>query len=1042
MKTFSGMIYNRKIALALWACLLPGMAMAANGKVPVASGAVIQDTARITFEWPKEVEITAARRGNRLSVTFNRKADPDFADVLKQLYPYVMSAERKADGKTIVFTLDKPYAIRTFASESINGVELLQVDAGARPDTAQAQKTETLAALSPAAGEEAAATPAPEPAATPQDATAAPPVAESVAAPPPEPTLAPAPASPESTAVPESTPVPASEAQPAPDPAATVTPTPLPSPEAAEPSDGNPGTAEALPVRTDQVKVSVSAASDNVVLRLPFPERTAVAAFIRARALWVVWVKPLAPDLSDFEELPRTVIGKAEILPVEGATVLRMPVDDGVFVSVAKEDNTFNWAVLVTPKKRELAKPLTLEVNTDPPVPAHVFVPALETADPITVTDPQVGDRMVITPFYSVSEGLLIPRDFVQFTLLDTAQGLAVVKKADDTEVTILRNGLRVSVPQGAVLTPGLPGLDREKIAEALQQTVTLFPYEFWKSDPENQKKQMRGLLHRIVESENPQEANEARLRMAQIYLSQGMAAEAMGFLDGIRRTNPAYFRSSKLNALRGAANFLMYRFVDASRDFGAAELNNNKEIDYWRGMLADLLGNPDQNYDYLGLNNDYISKYPPIFRQRLAIVAADRSISSKDYHNALKIFDTLTQDNLIDPISHYVHFLMAKISAETGQEKEAIETWDKLAVAYEHPFVQSRAEFSRILWDMEHNTLPKDKAIDRLERLRLSWHGDSLELNILTMLGDLYSEQRDYVNAMRIWHGGVMSFPNTSTAIDMARKMQETFITMFNEGLAESLPPLEALALYYEYRNYTPTGNTGNAIINRLSERLVSVDLLEQAAGLLEHQMRFQAEKEKRSETGARLATIYLLNHQPAKALQTLQDSVYGDNPLMLRLLRNRLTAEAMIELGQMDKALQTLGQDNSQEAERLRITIHWKEKDWPRLISSIENILKTRKDITAPITVEESEYLMRLALAYVFQNDRVQLRYLQDYFGPLMASNPNREMFEFITSGDIPLTTTNFDEVLKNIADTRSFIENYSARMAAMSEEKVVSN
>jgi hypothetical protein len=954
-------------AALLW---MPAFALPKNSTVPVATGEVVHEAARITFEWPQETKISAVVRGKNLTITFNRRADPDFMPVLKSLYPYITGAERKNDGKTLVFTLDQPYKIRSFESETINGVELLGVDLAARP------AAKKLAALAPAAGE-----------------TQTPP-----------PTETPAPAEPVA--------------------AAPVAP--------AEGGDMNPQP-HVAPVALNRVMVGVSPSSDNVVLRFPFAERTAMAVFVRARTLWVAWAKPLPADLSDFDNLPRTVVGKAEVVPAKDATVIRMPIDDGLNVSVAKEQNSFDWAVLVTPKKRGLEKALGVQINTDPPAPPHVFVPALEASEPVTVNDPLVGDQLIITPFYSAGEGVSPTLQFVDFSLLETAQGLAVVKKSDDVAVIETRSGLRISTPAGTVLTPGLIPIDVAKVTSGSLETATLFPNELWKTDPDAQKRteQLRALFHDIVESNNPQDSNTARLRMAEAYLSQGMAVEAMAFLDGINRTNPAFYRSSKLAALHGAANFLMYRFVDASKDFSAAELNNNKEIDYWRAMLGDLLGNPDQEYDFLALNTDYFSKYPPPLRQRIAIVAADRAVAGKDYNNALKIFDTLTQDNLIESIGPYVNFLMAKISIETGQEKDALETWDKLADDYNHPFVQARAEFSRILWGIEHNTITQDETIERLERLRLAWHGDSLELDIIRMLGDMYAGRKDYVNAMRIWHGGVITFPNTATSIDMARKMQEAFITMFNEGVADELPPLEALSLYYEYRNYTPTGNVGNAIINRLADRLITVDLLDQAATLLDRQMRFQMEKTARSEAGAKLATVYLLNHQPAKALTALQDSVYGENALMLRLLRNRLAAQAMVDMEQYDKALSTLGQDSNPDAERIRIDIYWKQKNWPLLITGIENMLKTRKDITAPVTTEEGEYLLRLALAYVFEDNRVQLQYLHDYFGPLMEKNPYKSTFAFITGGDIPLTTTNFDEVVQSIADTRSFIENYRARI-----------
>jgi hypothetical protein len=196
---------------------------------------------------------------------------------------------------------------------------------------------------------------------------------------------------------------------------------------------------------------------------------------------------------------------------------------------------------------------------------------------------------------------------------------------------------------------------------------------------------------------------------------------------------------------------------------------------------------------------------------------------------------------------------------------------------------------------------------------------------------------------------------------------------------------------------------------------------------------MHFQTEKEQRSRIGAKLAHVYLLNHQPRKSLQALQDSMYGENSLMLRLQRNRITAQAMVEMGQSDKAMQTLGSDNSVDAERIRLSVYWRERDWGRLTTSVEDMLKSRPDLTAPMTLEESEYLLKLALAYVFQNNSVQLQYLQDYFGPLMAGNANKPVFDFITGGNMQLTTTNFDDLLKYLADTRSFIDNYHAHLQA---------
>lgn len=996
-----------------------------SSPLPVTHGSIIRNSARITFEWPKPVKFTASARGNIVTISFARAANPDFGTVLSQLYPYITSAERKSDGRTIQLTLSKPYKIRTFLTDNISGIDILDINPAERlalTDDAISEETdaETLAALAPAGGKKEAPEGGGEGGGN--DNAAAIKAAKAAAAAPP--------------------PV-RSDAKPA---ESEVKPVERPE-DWTQGSGVADNTAES-PGKTSStliapavdnaaksggvVRVGLSAAPDSAILRFPFSERVASAVYTRGHTLYIVFNKPFNLNLDDFASLPQTVIGKPTMLPAGKVTIMRVPLDENVYASVAKEASSFEWAVLIVPKMRPLANALNVQVRTDPPSPPHVFVPALESADPVQITDPDVGDELVAVPLYGSGTGVPLRRDFVEFALLQSSQGVVIAKKADDVVVQQVLDGLRVTLPQGASLTPGLPEVPHaETQAAQLLNSATLFPYEQWKPENTNNfRPEVRKLFHRIVENSDIQDANLARLRMAQIYLSQGFATEALGLLDNINTLNSAYYRSAKLSAMHGTANFLLYRFSEAQKDFAASELNNNREVDYWRNVLNDLLGNP-VSYDYLALNDDYISKYPPVFRQRLAIVAADRSINNKEYNVALKIFDTLHQDNLLDPINAYINFLLAQISAATGEQATANGIWDRLADDDQHPFVQARAEFSRIIYGLEHGDLDKKQGIDRLERLRMAWHGDNLELQVLRLLGDLYNDQKDYVSAMRIWDDGINSFANSAIAVEMSRKMSDTFNALFAEGAADSLSALDALALYYQYRSYSPSGPVQATIIERLADRLMSVDLLDQAAALLDHQMHFQSEKEARSRLGAKLAGVQLVNHQPKKALRALADSVYGDNEAQLRLQRNRLTAEAMMELGQSDRALLTLGNDDSPEAEHLRINIYWQEKDWKRVSSAVETMLKSRPDPAAPITLPESEYLLKLALSYVFEHDTLQLQYLHDYFGPLMADNPHKDLFEFVTAAEIDPTPSNFDEVMKYVSDTRHFVDSYQARI-----------
>lgn len=1087
---------------------LTAVSVAQGAPTPNARGQVIRDFARLTFEWPEPTLFTAKTSGKDLILTFDRQADFDMRQILQQLQPYVLKAEKWNDGKTLVLSLNEPHRIRTFISDNISGIDLLDIkppakvaskkkpDEKSKPVVLNAFNPDEarLAELTPAAGEEAPVdsssaepsvsvevptTGAPEiPITAPEEAEAvSAPVAEqpatssvdesTTALPQPE-TVTAIPVAPVSEApstqekVAETIP-PATddfseegEARTTRGADTNISLVPIELPHDAEQSEEAQSTEnmDEAPVERAQDegdthwvaenKVIVSADDEAGTIRLPLKERTAMAVFTRMNSLWIILDAKLELDVSDFSDLKSGVVDGGKIYPHDKATIIRVDIADNVRADIRQEIDKQDIAILLSTKKQELNNPLEVTVNTEPPALPHVFLPVLEPGNMIELVDPVIGDTMMITPVYTLEQGVERTRDFIEFTLLQSTQGVVVAKKSDATEVVDTRNGLRVSVKGGAHISP------YQENARALSSTLstasvsTLFPHEQWKLEPNRSMKiTMDRLFNASVLSKMESEQNLARLRMAQLYLGDGYAAEAIGMLDNIRRTNPSYYRSAKLSAMRGAANFLMYRFTDAARDFASAELNNNPEITYWRDMIADLLGSPDRQTDFLAVNAAYISYYPPVFRQRLAIVAADRAIAAKQHNSALQIFDTLEKDGIIEPIQPYVDFLKARIAADNGLEIEALEVWDRLAADSPNKFVQARAEFSRILWKLDNNTITREDAAERLERLRLAWHGDGLELQVVQLLGDLYLEKRDYVNAMRVWQIAVTGFRNTGPAVEMENKMHETFVTLFNEGIADQMPPLQALALYYEYRNFTPPGPQGVQMIEKLADRLIGVDLLSSAAQLLEQQMRTQLEKEERSRIGTKLASIYLLNGQPKRSMQALQESVYGENPILMRIKRNQIAAEAMMKLGRPDEALATLGQDDSPHAERIRAMIYWNERDWDRVISSIESMLKRRPDPTQQLSYEEGEFVLRLALAYVFQNDISQLQYMRDYFMPLMRNNPNIQAFDFITTPDIQPDTRNFDELLAALSKTRTFLENYKAQIefadAAMVEPAV---
>ena len=156
------------------------------------------------------------------------------------------------------------------------------------------------------------------------------------------------------------------------------------------------------------------------------------------------------------------------------------------------------------------------------------------------------------------------------------------------------------------------------------------------------------------------------------------------------------------------------------------------------------------------------------------------------------------------------------------------------------------------------------------------------------------------------------------------------TFDSLFLGGKGDALPPIEALGLFYDFRDLTPIGRRGDEMIRRLADRLVSVDLLDQAAELLQHQVDHRLQGAARAQVATRLAVIYLMNRKPDRALATLQATRTAELSNELRDQRLLLEARALSDIGRHDLALEVIANIDSREAIRLRSDILWAARRW----------------------------------------------------------------------------------------------------------------
>lgn len=896
-------------------------------------------------------------------------------------------------------------------------------------------------AATPEAPEEAPVAPAPEPAAT-------------------EPKVEQQPATP-----PQKPPVPAKNMTALPIPKeALETALPPAAPEGPQPvaEDPEPKPAPLAPPKKQAITnlvIGVRPQGQGQEINFQWEHRVAASLFQRDRDWWLVFAAPSVFDAAQLRSVLPSNVSLIDTYNLPEYTVLHFVTDGKPTLSTNQRQGSYDWYVSIQPGGAKNPRAYPLEPVTDTPQP-YVVVGAFDVAAPLTFTDPKFGDRLMVIPSYEAGKALITPYGAPEFKVIPARQGIVLQLQNEKLTITSGRDGLRISTPNGLKLSKNLPALPMESNAEAANIPNIMFPYARWRVAPEDFAA-ARMALTDTLSNASRENKPRALYNLATLYLGQGMSEEALSILNQLRDRFPAYYRENEIALLRAAANFMIFRMGDAATDIMSPEIANNPETRLWKDAIslfvpqilapvptieepapskdgkkqapAITMVTPEPSFDYLAFNPNYIRYYPPKIRQKLAIIAADNFVAQKEFSKAARTLDIINKDGLLAPIRSYAEFLLGRIAADSGKTDQAIKLWTPLTKQYDDMFIHARANFSLAALEYSTEKRSLEDTIKTLDQMRVAWRGDTLEQNLLVYLGELYLENKDYANALRTWKDFVNEYGGSPEGLIITHRMGELFERLFGEeGLADTMDPLRSLPLFYEFRELSPIGARGDAIIQKLADRLAKVDLLDKAAELLEHQVKFRVQGENRARIGAQLALLQILNKNPEKALEALEISGYGISPAPLAAERNRLAAIALSQLGKTDVALEMLANDISERGKALRLEILWDQQDWSNVINVAEDILGERSNIAAPLSAKETEVLLKLALAYSFEADMTQLKYLREYYSPLMKASPYKDIFEHITNDTAVLDPEDFDMVAKQINDTESFLQHFKDKIA----------
>ncbi len=1029
---------------------------------PTVDASIIRNFARVSFSDSTPLKLRSASKGRQIRLRFDKEITFSPAPLLAKLRPYVVSISQSDDKRSVLITTNRDYRTRSFVSGNSTGIDIIGLAEGGvqTPEIFEDVPIETKPAATPAVAapkpeitpakpkitaiKPTPKPPAPAPLTEPSKPTEtvaiveqpiqpAAPIAESIGVLPvidktPDDEMIEVATPIDSPVQPEEINFAQEKAPITREPEAPEIAEEAPTDETVEQEEVEPN---ANPVEYSQA-LSTQDLKDGIAITFPWQTRTAATVFRRGNRTFLLFnsIQKLNADslrayagITKVDNSLITGLGAAQLWVIETSL-------EGV--SAIKKPKSYHWRIELKNKPQLPEILLNPQSQTELPLKPHLFIPVLEISDPINFYDIVMGDELTAVPIYSSSTGLVPARSFAQFSLPKTSQGIVIENAFNDLSIIPTRNGLKISSPDGIYLSDNLPQVElpEEEVVDSLSSN-SFFPYQNWLPPLGEDATSFEGLLWRQAADADVKKRRVPRKRLAELYLAQGKALEARTLLQMLAEESPIYFTRNKLHAMLGAAHFMANEFLQAETAFKHPTLDGEPEINLWRDVMSVIL-RKQNNVEYTDFYDEYIRHYPPMMRQNLALVAADNDINNNSYNKALKIFDTLNKDEMLDEDEDHVQYLIARVLAGTTQKDAARLIWQKLADETANDFIRPRALFAITNLDLAENKITIEEAIKQLEPIRIMWRGDDFEITLLTLLGRLYEATNQYREQLRTMREIITYFPNHPENLQITANMADIFRTLFNDGAADELSPIDALALYYEFRNLTPIGEAGDIMIQNLADRLSEVELLDRSAALLENQVEFRLSGEERSRVGARLALIHLLRRKPKQALSSLELTGYGNNPESLQQQRTLLTARALMGLKETERALKLLEGDDSREAKLLALEIYWDAKTWPELIQTAEQLMAEREDPTAPLNDSEVDILMKLGIGYVFAQQSEQLQYLRDYFLPLMEDADQRDLFSFITE-DTLLDYRNITKLSQQIGRMESFLANYKNKMKA---------
>jgi hypothetical protein len=743
-------------------------------------------------------------------------------------------------------------------------------------------------------------------------------------------------------------------------------------------------------------------------LSFDFPEPTAAAVFNSADTLWLVFDSKADIDLGALKDDASHMIRSAELIRAPDADIVRIKLDRPHLSSVGSDGPA--WTLEIGDTAVEPTQALDLDRNLLGPKRSSMVIPIEAPHGLHRISDPETGDQLLVVTAFAPARGVVHTQNFIEFRALASEQGVVVEPLADDINVALTSDRVVINRPGGLTLSNSVQSLLRGD-----EPPSTMFDPKLWGYDRKGSYQQEEAQLIDAAADAPENRRLRPRLDLARFYLARDMYPEAKGVLDvalSAQQTKPLEAETVTALVLRAVAEIMMDRPSAALSDLADPFVGDQHEAPLWRALAYAREGKWGDAHKSFKKVEAAVATLP-LDLQRFALKQAMRaSIEVKDFAEAVNELNDLQTIGIPPPMQPEMSVLIGRLDEGLGRTGDALAAYREAGASQDRPAAaQSRLRETMLRYAL--GDLKQKEVVSSLESLTTVWRGDETEIEALRFLARLYTEEGRYRDSFYVMRSAMAAHPDW----DMTRQIQEeaaqTFDALFLSGKGDSMSAIEALALFYDFRELTPIGGRGDEMIRRLADRLVSVDLLDQAADLLRYQVNNRLEGAARAEVATRLAVIYLMDRRPDQAVTVRRATYSADLSSELRDQRLLLEARGLSDFGQHDLAVEVIADVKGSVATRLRSDIYWAAHQWREAAEQIELLYGDRWKQWPPLTDVERADILRAEIGYALAEDQLDLNRLRDRYGPKMAGTSDARVFQIAST---PLDSSGDD--FKSIA------------------------